>query len=188
MLVHFHYLTFYTQYDIINKTLNFTIMKKLVFCIIMVTVVLLSSCGLRSSSPSHGEQKKAGIEKVVTIDKRYFIINFNSKCSSNSLTMFMAKSGYMVIKTAELNSILNDLAKKEKKHAAIYKADEYSQEVSLILKKLAPVMQGLKGPAEVLAPIFHEKGGQLIADYGDFAAGWSSKGFIVVTQKNNRRN
>lgn len=159
-------------------------MKKLVFCIVVTFfVALLSSCGRKSSSPSRGEQQKAGIEKVVVVDKQYSIICFNTKTSSNSLFMFMAKSGYSLVKTTELKSILADLATKEKRHASVYGANEYSLEASMVLKQLVPAMALLLPPVEVLSPIFHEKGGKLFPDYGDFASGWAGKGYVVVTKK-----
>jgi hypothetical protein len=157
-------------------------MKNLVFVCIAMLLLISSSC---FHSSKRVDTRHTGIDKVVVIDSKYSIICFNSKCSSGELSMAMAKSGNSVVKTSELKSILSDLDKKGKKHASLYKANEFSAESTNLLKKISSVMATVKQPEE-LAPIFHEKSGQLIADWGDFMAGWSTKGYIVVIKKTTR--
>ena len=152
------------------------------FCVIATLVVVMQSC---SHSDNHG---RMGIDQIVTINSKYSILCFDTrKCSSGNISSYMNREKYRCVKISELNSLLSQLERKQRRHAKVYNVDEFSKETTDILKKISVVVVKLE-QHEKYCPFFHVKKGQMFADWGDFLSGWSESdhGYFVVA-KNSRR-
>ena len=154
-------------------------MKKLVsFALMLAIIVVLFSCDLGHSK----FYREVGIGRIINIDNKYSIIPFNSKTSSANLLFYMEREGYRCVKTTEMNYILSQLNIKQNRHAALYHSNEFSKSATSALQEIAVAMKDFKNPEE-MCPIFHMNKGKIFGDYGDFSAGWSENGYLVVTAK-----